>query len=112
MPRDANDILGEEGPERLRDAFDKAPDQGNGNGADIGPQPRDWDAGDDPGPIPPRQWLLANQFCRSFISSLVAAGGIGKSTLRLLQYISLAINRPLSGQHVFRRCRVLLISLE
>jgi hypothetical protein len=21
-----------------------------------------WDAGDDPGPIPPRQWLLGNQF--------------------------------------------------
>jgi AAA domain len=72
----------------------------------------EWDAGDDPGAIPPRQWLLANQFCRGFISSLVAAGGVGKSALRLLQFISLAIGRPLCGQHVFRRCRVLLISLE
>jgi hypothetical protein len=31
----------------------------------------EWDAGDDPGKIPPREWLLANQFCRSFISSIV-----------------------------------------
>src|SRR5262249_31817799 len=72
----------------------------------------EWDAGDEPGPIPPRQWLLGNQFCRSFISSIVAAGGAGKSALRLLQFISMAISRSLCGQHVFRRCRVLLISLE
>jgi hypothetical protein len=72
----------------------------------------EWDAGDDPGAIPPRQWLLANQFCCSFISSIVSAGGVGKSALRLLQFISLALGRSLCGQHVFRRSRVLLISLE
>ena len=72
----------------------------------------EWDAGDDPGAIPPREWLLANQFCRGFVSSVVAAGGTGKSALRLLQFISLALGRSLCGQHVFRRCRVLLISLE
>jgi len=70
------------------------------------------DAGDDPGVIPPREWLLGNQFCCGFISSIVAAGGTGKSALRLLQFISLALGRSLCGQHVFRRCRVLLISLE
>lgn len=77
------------------------------------PPPLDeWDTGNDPGLIPPRQWLLGNQFCRKFISSIVASGGTGKSALRLLQYISMAIGRSLTGQHVFRRCRVLLISLE
>src|SRR5262245_41446794 len=70
------------------------------------------DAGDDPGVTPPREWLLGNQFCCGFISSIVAAGGTGKSALRLLQFISLALGRSLCGQHVFRRCRVLLISLE
>jgi RecA-family ATPase len=89
-------------------------DKGNGNGAaaQAAGSLDEWDAGEDPGPIPPRQWLLANQFCRGFISSIVAAGGAGKSALRLLQFISLAIGRSLCGQHVFRRCRVLLISLE
>jgi hypothetical protein len=71
-----------------------------------------WDAGDEPGVIPPREWLLGSQFCCGFISSIVAAGGTGKSALRLLQFISLATGRSLCGQHVFRRCRVLLISLE
>jgi RecA-family ATPase len=78
----------------------------------LAPDLGEWDAGDDPGTIPPRQWLLGNQFCRGFISSLFAAGGIGKTSLRLLQFISLALGRPLCGQHVFRRCRVLLITLE
>ena len=72
----------------------------------------EWDAGDEPGPIPPRQWLLGNQFCCGFLSSIVSAGGGGKSALRLLQFISLALGRSLCGQHVFRRCRVLLVSLE
>jgi AAA domain len=77
-------------------------------GAELG----EWDAGDDPGPIPPRQWLLGNQFCRGFISSIVAAGGTGKTALRLVQFLSLALGRSLCGQHVFKRCRVLLVSLE
>jgi hypothetical protein len=70
------------------------------------------DAGDDPGPIPPRGWLLGNQFCRKFLSSIVAAGGTGKTALRMLQYISLATGRPFTGQHVFQRSRVLLLSFE
>jgi hypothetical protein len=70
------------------------------------------DAGDDPGFIEPRPWLLGNQFCRGYISSLVAAGGVGKSALRLLQFVSLATGRELSGEHIFKRSRVLLISME
>jgi hypothetical protein len=70
------------------------------------------DAGDDPGPIPPRGWLLANQFCRKFVSSIVATGGTGKTALRLIQYLALATGRPLTGEHVFRRCRVLMLSFE
>ena len=72
----------------------------------------EWDAGDDDTPIPPRGWLLGNIFCRRFISSVIAEGGVGKSALRLAQLLSLAIDRPLTGEHVFQRCRVLIVSLE
>jgi hypothetical protein len=72
----------------------------------------EWDAGDEPGFIDPRNWLLGNQFCRGFVSSVVAAGGGGKTSLRILQFISMALGRSLCGQHVFRRSRVLLVSLE
>jgi hypothetical protein len=57
-------------------------------------------------------WLLGNVFCRRFVSSLIADGGIGKTALRLAQLLSLATGKPLTGEHVFLRCRVLVISLE
>ena len=72
----------------------------------------EWDAGEDDRPIPPRGWLLGNIFCRQFASSLLGSGGTGKTTLRYHQYMSLATNRSLAGDHVFQRCRVLVISLE
>jgi hypothetical protein len=71
-----------------------------------------FDAGDDINLPPPREWLLGNQFCRKFLSSLIAPGAGGKTALRAVQFISLATGRALTGQYVFRRCRVLLVSLE
>ena len=79
--------------------------------ADLG----EWNVGEDDElweHIPPRGWLLGNVFCRGFVSSLLGEGGAGKTALRMAQLISLAIGRSLTGEHVFQRCRVLLISLE
>ena len=72
----------------------------------------EWDAGEDVGPPSPRRWLLAGQFCRTFLSGLVAPGATGKTALRLLQAIALSTGRPLTSQYVFRRCRVLVVSFE
>jgi AAA domain len=71
-----------------------------------------WNAGQDRGPIPPRGWLLGNVFCRRFLSSLIASGGAGKTALRITQLIALAIGKALTKEHVFTRCRVLLLTLE
>jgi hypothetical protein len=70
------------------------------------------DAGDDFELPPPRGWLLGNIFCRKFLSSLFGDGGVGKTALRYAQYLSLATGRELTGEHVFQRCRVLIISFE
>jgi hypothetical protein len=43
---------------------------------------------------------------------LIATGGTGKTALRMLQYLALATGRPLTGEHVIRRSRVLLLSFE
>jgi AAA domain len=72
----------------------------------------EWDAGQDDYVIAPREWLLGPVFCKGFVSGLVAPGAAGKTAVRILQYLSCATGRPLSGEHVFRRCRVLLLSLE
>ena len=72
----------------------------------------EWDAGDVTELPGPREWLLGNQFCRRFLSGILAPGATGKTALRTLQYLAVATGRPLTGQHVFRRGRVLLLSLE
>ena len=70
------------------------------------------DAGEDDWNVPPREWLLGNMFCREFVSSLLGNGGTGKTALRYTEYLSLAVGRSLTGEHVFQRCRVLVVSLE
>lgn len=107
------DPRGEEPP-----AYDRYPESADGEPVvDIEPAQRphslnEWDAGDFVDMPPPREWLLGNQFCRRFLSGLLAPGATGKTALRTLQYLALATGRPLTGQHVFKRCRVLLLSLE
>ena len=78
----------------------------------LGPGLDEWDASLDLGPIPPRGWLLGTVFCRRFVSSLIADGAVGKTATRLAQCLSAATGRSLTGEHVFQRCRVLIISLE
>jgi hypothetical protein len=72
----------------------------------------EWDAGEDDAEIPPRGWLLGNSFCRRFLSGVLGDGAVGKTALRIAQLLSLATGRPLTGEHIFGRRRVLLISLE
>jgi hypothetical protein len=61
---------------------------------------------------PPRGWLLGDQFCRRFVSSIVAPGGSGKSSLRYAQALAMATTRKITGQHIHHRCKVLMLSLE
>src|SRR5262245_56849155 len=60
----------------------------------------------------PREWLYGNIFARKFMSSVLGEGAVGKTALRYAQYLSLVIGRSLTGDHVFLRCRVMIISLE
>ena len=73
-----------------------------------------WDAGEllNSGAPEPRQWLMSRQFCRGFLSGLVAPGDVGKTTLRLTQAVELAAGRELLGNRIYQRCRVLVLSLE
>lgn len=72
----------------------------------------EWDAGTDSEKPPPRGWLLGTVYCRGFLSSLFGSGGVGKTSVIYLRVLSLATKRMLTGEHVFQRCRVLIISLE
>jgi hypothetical protein len=76
-------------------------------------EPRVLDAADLFGEvIPPREWLLSNVFCREFTSSLLGAGAVGKTAVRIVQALACATGRPLLGEHVHKRCKVVIICLE
>jgi hypothetical protein len=111
--RDISDITAEQGIDAARYWLDGS--------RPFDPYPDMWDGGDDPGPIPPRSWLLGTQFCRQFLSLLIAPGGTGKTALRYLQAIELARKIPdeermpvqtITGFWKFQRCKVLIIGLE
>lgn len=76
------------------------------------PPPIELHDGDDDEPIAPRPWLLGTTFCKEFVSAIVAAGATGKTAVRLTQLMALATGRPLTGEFVHRRVRVLWVSLE
>jgi RecA-family ATPase len=78
-----------------------------------GPTPRLelFDVGDEDGNISPREWLLGTTYCRGNLSGLISAGAGGKTTVRILQALSLAAGRELTGEHVFVRSRVMIICL-
>src|SRR5205085_245303 len=62
--------------------------------------------------IPPREWLLGTTFCCKNLSGLIGAGGDGKTTIRICQYLALATGRSFTGEKVYRKGRVLLGSFE
>jgi AAA domain len=60
----------------------------------------------DPGQIPPREWIHGYHYIRQFISTTVAPGGVGKSSLALVEAIAIATGRPLLGMKPNERTRV------
>jgi hypothetical protein len=51
----------------------------------------------DPATIPPRSWLYGKHYIRKFVSCTVAPGSLGKSSLAVVEAISIAMNLRLLG---------------
>jgi hypothetical protein len=115
---DFNDLLQKDGHAAVEAVIGEAetiaakrPDEHSDDGEPHTQQLDVWD-GDDDGWIAPREFLLGTTFCRQFTSMLQSPGGIGKTSVRIAQAMALASGQPITGEHVFQRCRVLLICLE
>jgi hypothetical protein len=102
---DLNDTLCMNGPDAVLARYDNAQTVVDDDELEV------FNAGKKEMP-PPRGWLLGNSFSRGYVSQVQATGGVGKTTLRLLQGTASATGRNLSGEHIFVRCRVLFVSLE
>ncbi|MGO8738794.1 AAA family ATPase [Rhodoblastus sp.] len=62
----------------------------------------------EPATIPPRQWLYGRHYIRGFVSMTVAPGGVGKSSLSIVEFLAMASGKPLLGIEPPTRCRVWL----
>lgn len=49
----------------------------------------------DPKTIPPRQWLHAGHYIRGFLSATIGPGGLGKTSLQLVEAVGMANGRDL-----------------
>lgn len=62
--------------------------------------------------LAPRQWVYARHYLRRFVSVLASAGGIGKTSMQIVEALAICTGRPLLGEDVREQCNVWLINLE
>jgi len=60
----------------------------------------------DPRSIPPRRWLYGRHYIRRFATTTVAPGGLGKTSLILVEALAMVTGKPLLGVRVPERLRV------
>lgn len=76
------------------------------------PVPAAWQ-GVDPAKIPRRRWLYDRYLCRGILSVTISPGGIGKSSLALVEALQMATGRKLHGRALpAGAVRVWYINLE
>jgi hypothetical protein len=62
--------------------------------------------------IQPRQWVYQNHYLRSFVSVLASAGGVGKTSLQIVEALAVVTGRPLLGETVKEQTNAWIINLE
>ena len=112
--KDANDYLKEKGEDDLRLALSQAKpvEQAKLDAVAI---ERNWPTPFvpiDPSAIPKRRWVYGHHYIRSYVSVMASAGGMGKSSVQLVEAASVALGKPLLGEPVHEPCKVWIINLE
>lgn len=87
---DANDVELAYGPEAVRRAFENKRNPGA-----IFATPFAWP---DPSKIPPRRWLFGHWLLRGEVTTVIAPGGVGKSTFTSAIALSIASGREFLGK--------------
>jgi hypothetical protein len=67
----------------------------------------------DPATIPPRKWLYGRHLIRKFLSLDIAPGGVGKSSVKIVESLAMTTGQPLLGKELHEGAlRVWLYNLE
>jgi hypothetical protein len=62
--------------------------------------------------LPRRHWIYGRTYIRDYVSLTASAGGIGKTSLTMVEAVAIATGRKLLDQDVHERTKVWVISLE
>lgn len=65
-----------------------------------------------PKEIEKRDWVMQHRYIGKYVSIIVSPGGVGKSTLTLLDALSVAANKPLTGFPIIKPGKVWLYNTE
>ncbi|WP_053080310.1 helicase RepA family protein [Methylobacterium variabile] len=60
----------------------------------------------DPKTLPPRRWLYGRHYIRKYATATIAPGGLGKTSLALVEALAMVTGRPLLGSEPRQRLRV------
>lgn len=60
----------------------------------------------DPKTLPPRRWLYSRHYIRKYATATIAPGGLGKTSLALVEALAMVTGRPLLGAEPRQRLRV------
>jgi RecA-family ATPase len=112
--KDANDYLREAGEDKLREALATA--QPYAVMAQQEKQStRQWPTEFeiiDPTLIPKRRWVYGKHYIRGYVSVLASQGGIGKTSMQLVEGVSVCLGRALLEEEVHEQCNVWIINGE
>lgn len=62
--------------------------------------------------LPRRQWIYGRTYIRGYVSLTASAGGIGKTSLTMVEAVAIATGRKLLNQDVHERTKVWMVNLE
>jgi RecA-family ATPase len=100
--KDANDYLRETSAEKLREALAMAKPVAQVQ-AEIAQSERSYPTPYDPidpASIPARRWIYGQHYIRSNVSVLASAGGVGKTSMQIVEALAIITGRPLLGEPV------------
>jgi AAA domain len=66
----------------------------------------------EPAALPQREWVYGHHLIRRFISADIAPGGLGKSSLAIIETLAMVTGRPFLGDRPAGKLRVWLVNLE
>ena len=112
--KDANDYLREAGEEALKLALAQAKPVEQAK-LEAAATERNWPTPFEPvdaATIPKRRWVYGHHYIRSYVSVVASAGGLGKSSMQMVEGVSVATGKPLLGEPVHETCKVWIVNLE